>query len=80
MGFMMKRIIDVNQAADLLNVSKPYLVNLLEEGKIPFQKIDAEYRVFIKDVLDYKAKEDEARYKTLAELVEETQKLGGYDE
>lgn len=76
----MKRIIDVNQAADLLNVSKPYLVNLLEEGKIPFQKIDAEYRVFIKDVLDYKAKEDEARYKTLAELVEETQKLGGYDE
>lgn len=81
MVLVMKKIIDTNKAADLLNVSKPYLVKLLDEGKIPYIKIGTQRRVFAKDVLAYKAKEDEARYKILAELIEEAQKLNiGYDE
>jgi len=62
------------EAADLLNVSRPFLVTLLEEGKIPFRKVGARRRVLARDVLDYKEEIDNKRKKTLAELSNEAQK------
>ena len=62
------------EAADLLNVSRPFLVNLLEEGKIPFRKVGSRRRVFAKDVLRYKEEIDKKRLEILEELANEAQK------
>jgi excisionase family DNA binding protein len=67
------------EAADLLNVSRPYLVNLLEEGKIPFRKIGTKRRILAKDILRYKTGIDKKRLKALELLSKQAQELNmGY--
>lgn len=67
------------QAANLVNVSRPFLIELLEKGTIPHRKVGTHRRVLLQDVMDYKNKTDQARLKALQELSALDQELGfGY--
>ncbi len=63
------------EAADFLNVSRPYLVKLLEKKQLPYRKVGTRRRVLVKDVLQYKSSIDTERLKTLHELTIQAQQL-----
>ena len=64
------------QAADILNVSRPYMVRLLEEGALPFTKIGTHRRVRFDDLMQYKQRRDAQRRQGLAELTQMSQEFG----
>jgi len=69
------------QAADMLGVSRPYLVNLIEQGQIAHRKVGNRRRVPVADLLRFKDQEDARTRAAVAELTSQAEELGlGYDD
>ena len=72
--------ITTQQAAEILNVSRPHVIKLLEKGEIPYRKVGSHRRILLQDILEYESKFRSARRKKLDHLAKEAQKLNlGYE-
>lgn len=68
------------EAADLINVSRPHLIKLLEAGELPFHKTGKHRRVRFADLMQFKANRDRASKRAMTELAERAQELDmGYE-
>lgn len=66
------------EAANILNVSRPHMVKLLEEGKLPFHKTGRHRRVLFADLMHYKAERESESNDAMQELADLSQELGLY--
>lgn len=72
-------VVSTAVAADAFNVSRPYLVKLLEANALPFRLVGAHRRVRFEDLMRYKHAIDAKRLEALRKLTEESGKLALYD-
>jgi excisionase family DNA binding protein len=68
----------IYQAADLLNVSRPYVVGLLDRGEIPYREEGSDRRITLRDLVDYKRRDYAERRKILDEIAQLSQEMGLY--
>lgn len=66
------------EVANLLNVSRPHVIKLLESEQIPFHKVGSHRRVYLKDLVEFMNKNQKDRAQALDELAELSQSLGMY--
>jgi excisionase family DNA binding protein len=71
-----QRELTTQQAADLLQISRPSLIQLLEKKKLEYRRIGTHRRVALETVMTYKRQQEEARRRLLAELAAYDQELG----
>jgi excisionase family DNA binding protein len=77
--FPTDKTISTQEAADLMGVSRPHVVKLLEDGKIPFKKVGSHRRVQVKDVQQYEQKLHQTRKQKISLLAKQAQELNlGY--
>lgn len=67
--------ISTQEAAMFLNVSRPYLIRMLDEGKIPYHKVGTHRRIKFEDVVAYKEERQKTSQAALQELMDQAQEL-----
>lgn len=72
--------LSTQQAANLLNVSRPYLIKLLESNEMPYHTEGKHRRIFAQDLYQYKADIDAKRSQSLDELTALTEELDLYED
>jgi len=67
------------EASKILGMSRQFLITLLEKGEVPFHQVGTHRRMYVRDVIAYKAKRDVARRETLNNLAKREFAKGDYD-
>ncbi len=68
------------EAADLLNMSRPYLIKLLDQGALPYSKLSSHRRIRFADLMAYKSRRDVERENALDSMAQLNQELGLYND
>lgn len=71
--------VTTQKAAEILGCSRPYLVKLLEEGKIEFTKVGRHRRIIFEDILKYKKRMKEVQKRNIIEMMNFDEEIGLYD-
>ena len=66
-------------AANVLGVSRPFLVRLLEDGNLPFHRAGTHRRIYLKDLLAYKKRRDRERHRSIVRMARMEVAAGTYD-
>jgi len=67
------------RAADLLGVSRPHLIKLLEAGELPYHKAGSHRRIYLRDLVAYQKRRDAERKRALDGIAKEAYEAGLYD-
>lgn len=67
------------RAANIIGVSRPFLVALLEGGEIPYHMVGSHRRIYLRDLLDYKRRRDAARHNSINRMAKAEVEAGTYD-
>jgi excisionase family DNA binding protein len=71
--------ITTQRAADVLGMSRPHLIKLLGSGQIPYHKNGTHRRLYLRDVLNFAKRRDEARHEALNRMAKEAFDAGLYE-
>ena len=73
------QVVTTQRAADLLGMSRPFFIKLLETGSMAHHRVGNQRRVYLRDVLEFARKRDEERQAALDRLSRQAVEVGLYD-
>ena len=62
-------MLTTQQAADMLNVSRPFLIKLIKQGEIECETVGSHRRIKTTDLMDYRERRSQAQHDAMAQLV-----------
>jgi len=73
------KVVTTQRAADILGMSRPFFIKLLDAGTMPYHRVGNQRRVYLRDVLEYGRKRDRERLAALDRLARDAYEAGLYD-
>lgn len=71
--------VTTQKAAEILGCSRPHLIKILEEGKIPYTKVGRHRRIMLEEVVSYKRKMKEEQKQHIIDIMNADEEDGLYD-